>query len=151
MENGADAVVDYTKEKFWEKDEKYDIVYDTATNSGGNEDYKQHALSVLKTKDEDSSGRHGQYVAINGSVSMWLRMFTIGTKTNEHIFLTKVNTQNLDQLTTFAVDGKIKPVVTHRMQFNKESIDNGFGLLQSRRVVGKIVFSMDEAVKEASS
>jgi len=44
---GAHAVVDYTVDNFWENNlEKYDVVYDTATNSGGGEDYKGHALKV---------------------------------------------------------------------------------------------------------
>ena len=58
LANGADAVVDYTKENFWDMPEKFDLVYDTATNSGGNEEYKLRVLSVLKTKADSTNGKH---------------------------------------------------------------------------------------------
>jgi len=87
-ENGATEVVDYTKVDVvdhysgQEDDlQKFDIVYDSATKSGGGEDYREKSLSLLK-RDETN---HGQYVAINGAASMWARNFTIGQKKNEHL------------------------------------------------------------------
>ena len=35
--------------------EKFDIVYDSASNSGGGEDYREKSLSLLK-QDESSHG-----------------------------------------------------------------------------------------------
>ena len=55
-------VVDYTKgdvvDHFNRQDaemEKFDIVYDSATNSGGGEDYREKSLKLLK-EDESSHG-----------------------------------------------------------------------------------------------
>ena len=107
-ENGATEVVDYTKVDVvdhysgQEDDlQKFDIVYDSATKSGGGEDYREKSLSLLK-QDESNHGKiqlhgcpvftvqckiliSGQYVAINGAASMWARNFTIGQKKNEHL------------------------------------------------------------------
>lgn len=62
-ENGAMEVVDYTKgdvvDHFSGQDgemEKFDIVYDSATNSGGGEDYREKSLKLLK-QDESNHGR----------------------------------------------------------------------------------------------
>ena len=62
-ENGAMEVVDYTKgdvvDHFSRQDgemEKFDIVYDSATNSGGGEDYREKSLKLLK-QDESNHGR----------------------------------------------------------------------------------------------
>ena len=56
-------VVDYTKgdvvDHFSRQDgvmEKFDIVYDSATNSGGGEDYREKSLKLLK-QDESNHGR----------------------------------------------------------------------------------------------
>ena len=56
-------VVDYTKgdvvDHFNRQDaemEKFDIVYDSATNSGGGEDYREKSLSLLR-QDESNHGR----------------------------------------------------------------------------------------------
>ena len=142
-ENGATEVVDYTKvdvvDHFDRQElEKFDIVFDAATNSGGGEDYREKSLKLLK-KDETS---HGQYVAINGAASMWARNFTIGQKKNEHLVITNMNTSDLEVLSLMAEEGKLKPVVCEHLPLDAESLQQGFDLLKSRRAVGKIVFDL---------
>ena len=63
MENGATEVVDYTQgdvvEHYTKQEvvvEKFDIVYDSASNSGGGEDYREKSLSLLK-QDGSNHGR----------------------------------------------------------------------------------------------
>jgi len=144
--NGATEVVDYTKgdvvEHFTRQEEsetkKFDIVYDSATNSGGGEDYREKSLKLLK-QDESN---HGQYVAINGAASMWARNFTIGQKKNEHLVVTNMNTTDLEVLSTMAEEGKLKPVICQHLPLDAESLEKGFDLLKSRRAVGKIVFDL---------
>ena len=76
---GAHRVVDYTTETlagvFGElpDEEKFDVVFDAATNSGGGEAYKEQCLPLLRPASKDKGEPHGQYVAINGAVGMWLR------------------------------------------------------------------------------
>lgn len=104
MRNGATRVVDYTQENLPEvfanakEEEKFDVIYDCATASGGGEDY--HGVSQpLLCSDGGDGRRHGQYVAINGAPSMWIRKFCgVGQKANQHLFLTNANTADLAHL-----------------------------------------------------
>ena len=75
-QNGAHRAIDYASERIEAlfgkqaaNDDRFDVVYDCATNSGAGEDYKAQALQCLKQPS-------GQYVAINGALGMWLRLFT---------------------------------------------------------------------------
>eukprot|EP00092_Neocalanus_flemingeri_P003620 GFUD01003884.1.p1 GENE.GFUD01003884.1~~GFUD01003884.1.p1 ORF type:complete len:324 (-),score=74.34 GFUD01003884.1:289-1260(-) len=139
-EQGANEVVDYTKEDvldhFGELDEalKFDVVYDAATASGGGEDYKSKSLKLLK--------QNGQYVAINGAPTFWVRQFTVGQKKNEHLVVMSSKTAELDLLSELVVEGKIKPVIAEQFSLTGENAQKGFDLQKSRRVVGKIVFDM---------
>ena len=57
----GDVVEHYTKQEG--AVEKFDIVYDSATNSGGGEDYREKSLSLLK-QDESN---HGRFFLISSS------------------------------------------------------------------------------------
>jgi NADPH:quinone reductase-like Zn-dependent oxidoreductase len=151
-QHGAHRVVEYNSERietYFGKqvanEERFDVVYDCATNSGGGEDYKAQALNCLKQPT-------GQYVAINGAVGMWLRFLTgWGQKKNEHLFLANANTGDLAYLASLmdAVgtgDGtpaaQVKPVICRVLPFSASGVHEGFELLKSRRAVGKVVFDI---------
>jgi len=145
-QHGATEVVDYNKydiSTFFSGDsegdsaterDKFDVVYDACTASGAGEDYKDKSIALLRT--------NGQYVAINGSPSMWLRTFTIGHKRNQHLMLMDKSSSDLDHISSLADDGKIKPILAKTLPFNQEAVTEGFELLRSRRAVGKIVFDI---------
>jgi len=143
-EHGATDVIDYTKSDIathWcdkegnvSENDKFDVVYDAATNSGAGEDYKDKSIALLK------SG--GQYVAINGSPTMWLRTFTIGHKKNQHLMMMEKSVPDLNHLSSLADKNEIKPVLARTLPFTAEAVQEGFDLLKSRRAVGKIVFDM---------
>ena len=99
------AIEDYCRGTDGEFDEekKFDVIYDAATNSGAGEDYKDMAMRVLR-KETDSTP-HGQYVAINGSRGMWIRLFTVGFPANQHLFVTKPKTKDLQYLAKLVDDG----------------------------------------------
>ena len=94
IQHGATRVVDYTKQTITDAfanatdDQKFDVIYDCATNSGAGEDYKPSAIPLLCEGGGDSGRGPGQYVAINGAAGMWIRLATNGQKANEHLFLT---------------------------------------------------------------
>ena len=157
---GATDVIDYTKETI--KDHcldnsgevdpalKFDVIYDAATNSGAGEDYLDISMELLKPATSDK--KHGQYVAINGSPSMWLRKFTIGFKPNQYLLTIQESAEDLQHLAKLVDDGwtnsdgvqeYLKPIIAEELQFTAESVDKGFDLLKSRRTKGKIVFTMD--------
>ena len=124
---------------------KFDVIYDAATHSGAGEDYKPCSLLLLCNEGPEKN--HGQYVAINGKINMWLRNFTVGQKTNQHMFLTDANTADLECLSKLAEEGwndengdqtRLTPVVAELFPFSLENVDKGFKLLKSRRVVGKV-------------
>ena len=157
---GATDVIDYTKQTIKDyclnesgainPELQFDVIYDAATNSGGGEDYKNISIELLKPATADK--KHGQYVAINGSRDMWIRMYTIGFKANQHMMLTKQNPEDLKHLTKLVDDGWtnsegvqefLKPVIAEELPFTAEAVEKGFDLLKSRRAKGKIVFKMD--------
>merc|ERR1719334_594638 len=146
-EHGAHEVIDYTKEDLLEhfndvdESEKFDIVYDAATASGGGEDYRSKSLKLLCSETQGRSA--GQYVAINGAASMWLRNFTIGQKKNEHLVMTNANTADLDCISDMVSQGHLKPVIALQLPLTEENVKQGFDLLKSRRAVGKVVFDLE--------
>jgi NADPH:quinone reductase-like Zn-dependent oxidoreductase len=141
MNNGATKVINYKIENFWDETQKYDVVYDCASGSGGVEDYKGHALTVL----ENQKGvPHGQYVAINGGGVMWFKMFTCGQSKNQHLFLTDANTKDLNIISKMIKEDGMLPVLQQVSIFNSKNVNDGFQLLKSRRAVGKIVFKMGD-------
>lgn len=139
-QHGATEVIDYNKHDistFFESEgDKFDCVYDACTNSGAGEDYKDKSIALLKTD--------GQYVAINGSASMWLRTFTIGHKKNQHLMMMDKSASDLDHISSLADEERIKPVLAKTLPFNQEAVTEGFDLLKSRRTVGKIVFDITQ-------
>lgn len=149
--HGATRIVDYTKETITDAfsnatdDEKFDVIYDCATNSGGGEDYKAASIPLLCEGSKESGRDHGQYVAINGALGMWLRMLTIGQKANEHLFLTDANTGDLQRLGALvageggAAKGDIQPVIDSVFSLSAAGVDEAFKKLKSRRAVGKVV------------
>lgn len=161
--HGADEVIDYTQHNVVnyfrgnskngeiEEADKFDVIYDAASGSGAGEDYKPCSAQLLCKDDDVGERSHGQYVAINGGIGLWLRQFTIGQKKNEHLLLTNTNTADLNILSNLADNGwsdpkgghnKISPIVAHLFSFCEENVEKGFELLKSRRVVGKVVFDM---------
>ena len=157
IEHGAHRVIDYTSESienlFGEQAadlDRFDVIYDCATNSGGGEDYKEQALRCLKRPG-------GQYVAINGALGMWLRLFSgWGQKQNEHLFLANVNTADLEHLSSLVdtpgtscdAPTAVRPYVCRLMPFSDAGVEEGFTLLKSRRTVGKIVFEITRAGRD---
>jgi len=137
---GATAVINYKEENFadiygkGEPEDKFDVVYDAASSSGKGENYRGQALKVLR--------HDGQYVPINGTAIMWLRLFCKCQAPNTNLFLGDVTTKDLMALTELAADGFVKPVIAETLPFTGEAVKIGFGWLRGRRTVGKIVFDM---------
>jgi NADPH:quinone reductase-like Zn-dependent oxidoreductase len=160
---GADRVIDYTATKLdaiavgillpvaGEGDAglaataacEFDVIYDCATGSGGGENYRNAARALLNPQG-------GQYVAINGGVGTWLRKFSGLQQRNTHLFLTNMNTADLDILTSLVVaaGSGIRPVIAQTLPFTSEAVASGFLALKSRRTVGKIVFDISNTLNE---
>ena len=143
---GAHRIIDYQTQSLVNETPDYDVVYDTATNSGAGENYRASGIKLLAPV---TSGRRPQYVAINGGLSVWLRKFMGWEQRDTHLILTDANTKDL-QLLAQMVDagdaapffGKLSPAICKTLPFESAAIVEGFELLKSRRAVGKIVFQM---------
>jgi len=147
QEHGVTEVVDYSNEveleKFFEQNAgKFDCVYDTATNSGGGEDYWEKSLSLLK-KNEDGE-IVGEYTALNGSAGKWMRALSGTQKEHETIIMTDTNGPDLELVVQLMEKAEAKPI-TKIFSFDEEGIRDGFKLLKSRRTKGKIVFDISAA------
>jgi hypothetical protein len=93
--------------------------------------------------------RRPQYVAINGKATVWLRKLVGWQERDTTLILTDANTKDLEQLASMT-DGtepsggtKLAPVIFKTLPFAPNAVDEGFVLLKSRRVVGKVVFDFD--------
>ena len=72
---------------------------------------------------------NGQYVAINGSAWMWMRLLTgIGQKRNQHLFLTNANTRDLETLGEYASEDVVSPVIMQTLPFSAEGVQDDLHL-----------------------
>ena len=139
QQQGATEVVDYTdtegmREFFLNNTEKFDCVYDTATGSGGGEDYTQKTVPLLKGG--------GQYVALNGGALMWLRHLTrVFKPKNQHLMITDMNAADLAEVARLLVKSGRRPILDTK-PFTERGVKEGFENLKSRRTKGKIVFDI---------
>jgi NADPH:quinone reductase-like Zn-dependent oxidoreductase len=143
---GADKVIDYTTQKLSDAGAgAFDFCYDTASHSGGGEDYFAAARAVLK--DGDAPGQ-GQYVTLNGSVGLWLRHFTKLQHHKTALLLTQHKTADLEAIAALMVpNGKpvFAPILDQTFPFTAKGVEDAFERLHSRRARGKIIIDMTMA------
>ena len=137
MKQGATKVVDYKVEKVEDvfPAEYFDVVYDTATASGGGENYFSVSERLLK-KDKKN-------VHLNGGAWTWMSYFCGFQKANRRLVLTDMNTTDLEMLARlFNTKQLSAPIIAKIFHFNAQEVKEGYEQLQSRRTVGKLVFTV---------
>ena len=143
---GADKVIDYTTQKLSDAGAgAFDFCYDTASHSGGGEDYFAQARAVLK--DGDAPGQ-GKYVTLNGSIGLWLRHFTKLQHHKTALLLTQHKTADLEAIAALMVPaGKpvFAPILDQTFPFTAKGVEDAFERLHSRRARGKIIIDMTVA------
>ena len=140
LEQGATKVVDYTAENIKDvfTEEYFDVVYDTATGSGGGEDYFSISESLLKKNKKN--------VILNGGAWTWISYFIGLQKANRKLLLTNMNTADLELLSELYNSKQIlPPVICKTLPLDDDGVKEGFDMLKSRRTVGKIVFQISSA------
>ncbi|CAL8141766.1 unnamed protein product [Prunus armeniaca] len=110
---GADLAVDYTKEKYEELPEKFDVVYDTVGQS-------DRAVKAVK--------ENGKVVTIFGSVTPPALTFV----------LTSTGTI-LEKLKPYLESGKVKPVLDPTSPYPFSKTVEAFAYLETSRATGKVV------------
>ncbi|CAK4642189.1 hypothetical protein LEN26_001491 [Aphanomyces euteiches] len=133
---GADRIIDYQTQSIADGHDKYfDFVLDTATASGGGENYLDSAKAVLK----DPTKNH---VSLNGPISLWLAKFTgIGRK-DVALLVCEQKSADLESVVKYLELSNSRPVIDSIFPFTQEGVEEAFAKLQSRRVKGKIIINV---------
>ena len=150
-QNGATEVVTYdddtSVETFYKDNEgKFDMIYDTASYSGGGESYSDDpkVKNLLKAKVTDPVEKPS-YVVLNGSTFHWLRKLILGNPTSDprmKLILTEHSREYLTLVLELMDKAKFKPVIDSTFQFTDEGVQEGYKKLKSRRVKGKLIVKM---------
>ncbi|KAJ7554472.1 hypothetical protein O6H91_06G142300 [Diphasiastrum complanatum] len=113
---GADVAIDYTKENYEERPEKYDVVYDAIG------DYPKCVKAV---KDG------GKVVVIS--------VFEVDPPA--FAFLLTSKGESLEKLTPYFESGKVKPILDPSGPYKFSDVLQAFAHLETGRAIGKIVIS----------
>ena len=132
---GCDVILDYTNPNFLDdlKDVKFDIIYDTVSSP---EDADQEVIFRKYLKGT------GKYVAINGARSDMIRGQLGCERQGYHCHLLKWNTEDLNDLRDLVENNLVKIMSIQTFRLTQEDIDRAFGLMASRRTVGKLSFEI---------
>ncbi|XP_065876643.1 NADPH-dependent alkenal/one oxidoreductase, chloroplastic [Euphorbia lathyris] len=110
---GADLAIDYTKEKFEDLPEKFDVVYDAIGQC-------DKAVKAIK--------EGGSVVALTGAVTPPGFRFVVTS-----------NGDVLKKLNPFLESGKIKPVIDPKGPFPFSQVPEAFSYIETNRATGKVV------------
>jgi len=131
---GADHVIDYTKEKFTENKDTYDLILGVNGHQPLT-DYKR----ALKPK--------GIFVHVGGSGSQMFQAMTVGawiSKTSSKkmgTFLQRANQEDLVCLKELMESGKVKPVIDR--QYRLSEVPEAFGYFEQGHAQGKVVITVE--------
>lgn len=110
---GVDLAIDYTKEKFEDLPEKFDVVYDAVGEGERN----------VKAVKEG-----GSVVVLTGAVTPPGFRFVVTS-----------NGEVLKKLNPYLDSGKVKPIVDPKGPFPFDKVDEAFSYLETNRATGKVV------------
>lgn len=132
---GATEIIDYTKEDFTRREDKYDLVVDLIGNRPVGD--LRRALSP--------SGRCVMVGFANASNMLgFMLKGTWLSKTTKQSFISmdaKTKSEDLEFITRLVVAGRMKPVIDEVYAF--EALPEAFAHLASRRARGKIVVTLE--------
>jgi NADPH:quinone reductase-like Zn-dependent oxidoreductase len=130
---GADRVIDYTKEDVTKRDERYDLILDTAAH--------RSPLAYRRILAPD-----GVYVMVGGSMFRLFQTLAFGLtvgRTSGHRLTTLManpSSEDLRVLSDFLEEGAVTPVIDRR--FSLEEVPEAIRYLESGRVRGKVVVTV---------
>ena len=127
-ELGADKVIDYTKENVAKSKEKYDVFFDAVASQ------KYDKIKPILNKN-------GTYVSTLPSVGVILNSITgIFSSKKAKMINVKSSLQDLQKLTKWIEDGKVKPIVEKTYQL--KDVREAHRHSETGRVVGKLAISI---------
>jgi NADPH:quinone reductase-like Zn-dependent oxidoreductase len=127
-ELGANFVIDYTKENVTSNKEKYDIFFDAVANQSYGK-----IKSILN--------KNGKYVTTLPSLGVILNFVTgLFSSKKASMINVKSNPNDLQQLTKWIEDGRVKPIVEKTYQL--KDVREAHRHSETGRVVGKLAISI---------
>ncbi len=134
---GADHVIDYTKEDFTQRDERYDVIIDNVGN---------HSLSDLRGVLTPT----GTYVMVGGPSGRWLDPLprVLGLVVTSwfvdqemRFFISQLNAQDLTLLGEMIAAGQLAPVIDRRYSLSEAA--GAVEYLETGRARGKVVIVIE--------
>ena len=129
---GADRVIDYSREDFTNRAERYDLFLDNVGN---------HSLS----DSERVLSPAGRYVQVGGSAPPWTgglgRVFRMLLRRKTTGWLTKPNADDLAALTGLLESGKVTPVIDRTYPLTE--VPEAVRYLEEGHARGKVVIAVD--------
>lgn len=135
---GADQVIDYTQELFYEKNERYDLILDNV----GNHSYFDLA-SVTKpdgTIVTVGAPKSGVWIGPIGRIA-WRAVVSPFIEQELPFFIARVNKADLQWLADRAREGKLKTVIDRR--YPLEQAGEALAYLGAGRARGKVIVTVD--------
>lgn len=130
---GADEVIDYTKETFWQLDRRYDLILDNVAF-----DSILRPMRALKPT--------GKFILIGGAFSNFMLLpflqifFSRKNGKRMHSMLASVNTNDLTYLAQLTESRKIKPVIDKT--YTLKEIPDALRYVETGRARGKVVIKL---------
>lgn len=143
VSQGCTDVIDYRTEKILKSPQDstgrfpaghFDVCYDTATASGGGEDY-------LKTCRE-AKKPGGMHVAINAAPTQWIRKFLRFEQKAYALILTQHSRADLETILQLLEKVQARPIIDSVHAFDAAGVEAAFERLHSRRAKGKVIVEM---------
>jgi len=151
---GADRVIDYTTENWWEvlAGEDYDVVYDAV----GSADHYDKAKKILKPKGVFVTIAMAADVKVSVSTVLSVGADILGKKIAQvfgdveyHFVMKKNKTEQLEKLAKLVEDGSVRPVVAS--VYGLDQIADAFKESMGGRVRGKIAIAVKPELETSSS
>jgi NADPH:quinone reductase-like Zn-dependent oxidoreductase len=134
---GADQVVDYTKESFITRPERYDLILDNVGN---------HSLSDLHGLLKPN----GRYVMVSGPMGNWVDplprildtyLRSKVAKQNMSFFIATLNKKDLQLMADLMASGKVRPVIDRTYKLSEAAA--AIAYLEEGHARGKVIVKMD--------
>jgi NADPH:quinone reductase-like Zn-dependent oxidoreductase len=146
---GADHVIDYTKEDFTKREERYDLIFDNVNNHSFSE--RRHLLKpggICVLAGIGSAGLHkGQLGRIAGNFTAAWRSRFVDQKFESYV--TKSNRADLKFLSDLVAEGKVMPVVEKTYALDQTA--DALRYFEERHARGKLVIKIPAAVISAGA
>jgi NADPH:quinone reductase-like Zn-dependent oxidoreductase len=133
---GADHVIDYTKEDFTKRDERYDVIIDTVGTHG--------LFEYARVMHPD-----GIYVMVGGQVGKWLSPLDMLAKVvlarpfvsqKIAMMLAEFNPEDMAALADLLKTGKVKPVIDR--MYKLDELPDAMRYLEKGHARGKVVIDV---------